>query len=319
MCSGKARQPSEARDDLRADHAGFEGRFRRSRRQSKFRRLAAALVLTLAPFGSLAAIPVELGATYAFGARQEDRFNRGVERFRSTLNTRVFSATEASPFVSVPSFEGFARFGELVDGSSQHWLGIAGGRLDLPNIDITEFRSDGVVADLTWEFENFSYFLFTYHYQGDEFPGRLLDGWSWEAGGGFGFVPPAVWRQRGFLIGPGLLSSYDAKQTSRVSNMIRAEFSLRRRIGERAFFRTGPRVSYAFLGGWSGESAGGEQGRFYRLRNGGFYPLSSFAAIGAPTQIFDPSVGLVQGILLDEPADLPLGIVEWQFSLGLRF
>ncbi len=267
------------------------------------------------PLAGLAAVPVEFGATMAAGQRSQDRFNRGLDRFRSTVSPLVLTAVDTEPFTQMHSGDVWIRFGEIISENS--YVGLTVGQFFVPEFGLREYRSDLAYLDLNWKFQ-ISYGMFTYHYAERIDFFRPLRNWEWEGGFGFGFVPRAVVRAEGALISPSQYVPYSIKQSSSRGNIARLELGLRRSVTEHFFIRTGFRVTYAFIGELNGTINGGE-GQFWYLRNSGITPLSTVNLIVTPTTQFDPDLGIVQASVLREPVDFPAGVTEWQFSVGVRF
>ncbi len=263
----------------------------------------------------LSAIPVEVGATFAAGQRQADRFSRGMQQFRTSVAPNVLSEVDSDDFADFHSAEAFLRLGIFDDRNS--YFGITVGQFVIPEQQLREFRSDLAFVQLGFTFD-IPYFMFTYHYVGDIDFWRPLRRWQWEGGFGFGLVPTARWRGEGFLISPNQYLPYNINQTSRQGTIARLELGVRRYLTESIFLRTGLRATYAYLGQWSGTINGGD-GEFWYLRNGGITPVSGVNAFVAPQTLFDPNLGLVQASLLRRPVEVPAGVVEWQFSLGYHF
>lgn len=261
------------------------------------------------------AIPVEVGATFAVGQRAEDRFTRGMRKFRSTVAPNVLNSVEPDDFSEFHSAEVFLRLGIFDDETS--YFGITAGQFIIPEQKVREFRSDLALSQLGFTFD-IPYVMFTYHYIGELDFWRPLRRWQWEGGFGFGIVPTARWKGEGSLISPNQLLPYNINQTANQGTIARLELGLRRYLAESIFLRMGVRATYTYLGQWNGTINGGD-GEFWYLRDGSITPLSGVNAFVAPQTVFEPNLGLVQASFLKNPVELPAGVTEWQFSVGFHF
>lgn len=261
-------------------------------------------------------VTVEVGASYAAGRRQTDRFSRGMEKYRSTLSVTTANVVDADDFGPLSSAEFFLRLGDLFGERGHHQIGLVGGSFDIPTIRIRELRSDARGSTLDWRFR-VQYLLFTYHYS-DVMPWRLLRRWRWELGGGFGFAPSARWTSKGYLYGPGQLASLDVNQSSGSGNALRFELGVSRALGEYSFIRLSTSMTYVYLGDWTGRINSAD-GQWFYLRNGGLFALSAANFSLTPTLILDEQLGLTQGLLADRKADVPIGALEVRISTGVRF
>ncbi|MEQ9367266.1 MAG: hypothetical protein RIF32_23750 [Leptospirales bacterium] len=263
----------------------------------------------------LGAIPVEVGATVAAGKRSEDRFTRGMGKFRTSVAPNLLNSVQSDDFSEFHSAEAFVRLGIFEDETS--YFGITIGRFVVPEQQLRETRSDLAFTRLGFTFD-VPYFMFTYHYIGEMDFWRPMRRWQWEGGFGFGLVPTARWRGEGALISPNQYLPYNINQTANQGTIARLELGLRRYVTESIFLRMGLRATYTYLGQWTGTINGGD-GEFWYLRDGSITPLSGVNAFVAPQTVFEPNLGLVQASLLKNPVELPAGVVEWQFSVGYHF
>ena len=263
----------------------------------------------------LFAIPVEVGATVAAGQRGTDRFSRGMQNFRTTLSPTILHTVDADDFESFHSAEGFLRLGIFDDESS--YFGITIGQFVVPEQTIQEFRSDLAFTRLGLTFD-IPYVMFTYHYVGELDFWRPLRRFQWEGGFGFGLVPTARMRGEGYLISPNQYLPYNISQLSNQGTIARLELGLRRYVTESIFLRFGGRVTYAYLGQWGGTVNGGD-GEFWYLRDCSITPLSGINAFAAPRTVFDQNLGFVQASVLKNPVEVPVGVTEFQFSVGYHF
>lgn len=238
-----------------------------------------------------------------------------MRKFRTSVAPNVLNTVQTDDFSDFHSVEAFVRLGIFDDETS--YFGITIGQFVVPEQQLTEFRSDLALTNLSFTFD-IPYFMFTYHYIGEMDFFRPLRRWQWEGGFGFGLVPTARWRGEGQLLSPNQFLPYNINQISNQGTIARLELGLRRYITESIFLRTGLRATYTYLGQWNGTINGGD-GEFWYLRDGSITPLSSVNTFVAPQTVFEPNLGLVQASVLKNPVEFPAGVVEWQFSVGYHF
>lgn len=264
-------------------------------------------------------IDVEFGLTGALARKQHDRFDRGAEQFRSSLQPNLLRSVEANTWSerNTPSGEFFLRIHGLFGEGQANAIGLAVGQYETTGVELREYRSDLAISEQRWRF-TFPYLLFTYHYS-EPFRLRPLRGWHWEAGGGFGLVFNALWEAEGFTAGVNGYSNLGSRQRARNGSIARLELAMRRSLGGTLNLRLGPRIVYAYSGGFrstAGETFGA---RWFYLRDGSLYLASAPAALAAPRLVFDENLGLTQALLAEREAELPFGALEWQISISARF
>lgn len=289
--------------------------------KSPVRFLRLAVVIGFLNYGlwagnSLQAMPVEVGLNYAIGMRQSDRFSRGVENFRSSLSPSLFRNVEVDPFTSMNSFEYFIRAAALDE--ERHFVGLAVGNYYVPDFNLQEIRSDGVITNTKWSF-SLPYLLFTYGYVG-EMPWRFFRRRKieWEGGAAFGFVFSPGWKVKGYSASRSQYLRYNINQRGRTGNLARLNLGLRKYLIDDLFFRMGLRATYLYVGAWSGQINSGD-GAWHYLRDGSLVALSSFNLLAAESIVLDREQGLTQAALIDDRAGFSSGVLELQFSLGIRF
>ncbi|MCB1308314.1 MAG: hypothetical protein KDK30_09055 [Leptospiraceae bacterium] len=279
-------------------------------------RLIVLLILFWAPSQWLWAENYEVGVTYAVGSRVPNRFSKGIDRFRTTLSPYILNAVDGDSFRRMDSAEAWFRTDAIAEN---HYLGFSAGGFIIPRLHTREYRSDGTVTDLNWDFD-LPYFLITYHYIDSLRFWRMDAGWSWEAGAAFGFIPASVWKVKGYSAGfPQFqLAEYNIRQQGRTGNIARVELGVRRWLWDGLFFRFGLRGTYEYVGYWEDTSSNGGGLLYYHL-NGGLVPLTTFNVLAAQNILLDRQLGLTQAALLRRRADMGSTVGEVQLSIGFRF
>ena len=272
--------------------------------------------LSAVPTGPLSAeAGIEIGLSYGIGARNDNRFTRGIENFRSSISPLVINQTSLSSGLSRADSGEFWFRGEFADN---HWVGLSFGQFVLPSVAMTEFRSDGLLTKARWSF-TVPYFLVNYRYAAPlDFLRLRRYGWWWEWGASFGFVPSARWRLSGATLSTAQYANYDIDQQGRTGNMARLDLGLRRWIGDVVFLSFAAGLSYAHIGYWEGE-VNNSSGAFYYLRNGSLIPLTSSNILLASSVVAEPTLGTSQAGLIRERADMVVSSLELRLSTGFRF
>lgn len=272
------------------------------------------LVFLLLP-GLLWADQLEVGLGYSFAYRWHDTFDRGMEKYRTTLNPSTLSASQADDFRLLNAGEFSFRFGEF-PGENQ-FLGLTVGSLAAPALAVKEIRTDGTYTDTEWRFR-VPYFLFTYAMHIPVERIRFLRQWKWELGGGFGFIPDGRWNVDGYSISPIQVRQTNSRQVAASGNILRLEAGIYRTFREHFFFRGGLRFTYAYLGGFQG-TINNTDGSYYYLKNGGIMPLSPTSLMTANAYTNDPVLGPVQITVVREKTRLSMGLTEIHFAIGTHF
>ena len=283
-----------------------------ARPRVKFTFFFPVFVLIPLSFGynaGIQALPVEGGLTFSRGVRSRDRFDRGIEKYRSTLSLTTISVVDAESFRNTTGKEFFLRVGELFDDDN-HYLGLGVGSRSFDDFDVTEFRSDRTLVSMNWKI-NASYLLFTYDYIG-----RLTRKWKWEGGVGYGFVFSPRLRINGFTANSSSVTEYNAVARGRLGNVARVHLGVKRILAENFILRFGLRSDYLYMGPFSGQ-INSLDSDWYFLQNGSLANLSAYDVLEASTTTVEDNALRVS--LLGDKALITAGLQELYFSIGFRF
>ena len=279
-------------------------------RQLKFIPILFLIIITSK---QLSAIKIESGLTFAPGIRSTDRFDRGMNKFHSSLNPNYLSASRADPFRDIHMFEAWIRFGELL--GDDHFVGLSIGDYKFPSMNVAELRSNPAFVQMNWSFKQ-SYFMFTYHYIRPLKLRIISRAWNWEIGGGLGFLTGVRWRMKGYKFSSNTITDYSSSHKPDSGNIWRLEAGLKRPLTDIIILRFGLRVSYLYTGNFSG-TLNGTDADWYYARDGGLSILSASQLL-----FLEPITSLegpFQYSVVSEEANMTSGITEFYISIGARF
>jgi len=274
--------------------------------QAKF---VLVCVLHLVVTAQLFTDEVQIGGSYIGGYRFVDRFDRGLNKFHSSVRTDYINYVEADSFRQMNSGEGYIRWGGPI--GEKHYFGIRGGRYSIPHLNILEYRSDQVYQKYRLKFD-FRFFLFTYQYIH-----YLKRNWFMEAGIGYGFIPVSYWSVKGRRVSRYLNTEVNAFHTGRFGIMSRMDAGVYRVFGEHFFVRMVVRGTYAYVGPFYGE-VNDFGGNWYYLKDDGLSLLSVFDAALDVNVIDHPVEGPTRISFIREKAAVSAGLAELEFSIGVR-
>ncbi len=267
------------------------------------------------PFGVSHAIPFEVGLQVRGDYRFRDKFDLGIENFRSSLTNSEPTILKSDGIKALGVMEAWIRFSGVI-GDESHF-GLAIGNYYIPSVVLDEYRNGPEVYHANWDFRA-TYLMFTYHYAFERGRRGFLWGWRPEIGGGFGYAPNASWKSYGYRIKDGNYTEQSAYQESNFGTLLRLEAGLSRMFNRHLFYRIGLSLDYLNISSMSG-SVQGLNGGYYVMGNGGIVPITeNITTLIAPESVtgsdYQSYIPPIQG-----RSSFTMGTMGIFFSAGARF